>query len=321
MRKLKIGIIGAGNIAGSHINALMGIEEVEIIAVADIDSEKAEVLASKCGAGATKDYNEIITDETVEAVFILTPPNRHREPFLEAAMAKKAIFCEKPLAHRLEDAEAVVAAVGENDTFCQVGFVLRYNPIWKGLHDVAAEGRIGELKSIWNTRTMPWNPQDWHRDPKIGGLLQDFNPHDIDWIWWTSKEPKLKSACGFCQTLSEDSQCEDSLSVTMHFDNGVVANHNSSWAIHQQILDIVLVGTEGTASIHADNRQVDEIYLFNKNRKRSSISLRRDVNMLMEEDRDFVMRVLNGRKPSVSAETATESLKILLEIQKSIKKV
>src|SRR5687767_9123666 len=113
MTKLKIGIIGAGYIGGVHAGNLARDERVQIAAVHDVAHEPAQRLASTCGARAAQSAQEVI--EGCDAVYITTPNTKHTELAIAAAQAGKHVFCEKPMATSLAEAQAVLEAAGKSE--------------------------------------------------------------------------------------------------------------------------------------------------------------------------------------------------------------
>src|SRR3712207_6170980 len=95
--QLRVAIVGAGNIARTHVRAYQA-NDVEVVAVADVDSERARLRAEEAGAKAYSDYREMLESVDVDAISICTPPNAHRDPTLLALSRGFPVLCEKPLA-------------------------------------------------------------------------------------------------------------------------------------------------------------------------------------------------------------------------------
>ena len=126
MTIVRIGFIGAGGIAGAHAGSLARIRQAKIEKIMDINPEAAGKLAEQTGAAVAESIDAIIEDKRIEAVYILTPPQFHREYFALAAKAGKKIFLEKPLAHTVDDGRAMVRIQKRTGVFATVGFVLRW---------------------------------------------------------------------------------------------------------------------------------------------------------------------------------------------------
>src|SRR5436853_208608 len=120
MSRLKIGIIGAGYIGSLHATALARDERVEVVAVHDAISDRAEKLARTIGATVYMSADKLI--EVSDAVYIATPNTEHTELALAGIRAGKHIFCEKPLATSLDDARLILEAASQREGVFQVGF-------------------------------------------------------------------------------------------------------------------------------------------------------------------------------------------------------
>jgi predicted dehydrogenase len=320
MRRLRIGFIGAGGIAGAHAASLGRLKQASIEKVMDVNPEAAGKLAGQTGAAVAGSADEIISDTSIEAVYILTPPQFHREYFDPCAKAGKRIFVEKPLAHTIEDARSMVRTQKRTGAFATVGFVLRYHPLWKTLKEMASKGAVGEIQAVWNTRTFCWKPFGWYMDPELGGLLKDFNAHDVDFLRWLVGVD-VKEARGYCQALYEGNRSEDTLVLSMKFKNGVIASLNSSWYIKGSNYCIAVIGSEGTLYACDDNYNPASICHYDANNKKTQTKLERNVDMMFEEDRDFVQRALSGKEPPVPVSEAFASLKMTHQLYKALERV
>src|SRR5688572_15294489 len=107
---LRIGVIGAGDIAVRHAEALRGEPGVRLVAVAEPDAGRREAFASRYQLErATPDYQQLLREDGVEVVLILTPHHLHRPMVVDALRARKHVICEKPMARTVEECEAMLA--------------------------------------------------------------------------------------------------------------------------------------------------------------------------------------------------------------------
>src|SRR5215204_6405525 len=127
MAKIKVGIIGAGFIAGVHASVLASDDRVELVAIHDVVAECAEKLARTCNAKIAQSAAEVI--DACDAVYVTTPNTKHVELALAAASANKHVFCEKPLATTVPDARLVVEAAEKSAGIFQVGHNRRFAPV------------------------------------------------------------------------------------------------------------------------------------------------------------------------------------------------
>ena len=146
MDTVKIGIIGIGGIANAaHIPAYLQDKRTEVVALCDIDRKRADTARRKYfkNAAVYEDYMELLANEAVEAEDICTPNYLHAEIAIEAFRAGKHVFCEKPDAISVEDAEKMYAASLEAEKVLMVMRNNRFNENSKYLKKFIDKGRMG----------------------------------------------------------------------------------------------------------------------------------------------------------------------------------
>ena len=140
MSKTKVGIIGAGYIGGVHAAILARDERVQVAAVYDVDRERAERLARTHDALVAAGAAEVI--ERCDAVYITTPNTQHVALALAALDAGKHVFCEKPLATNISDAETVFAKARASQSVFQVGHNRRFAPVYSTLKQLLSKKHV-----------------------------------------------------------------------------------------------------------------------------------------------------------------------------------
>ena len=130
MKKLKVGVIGAGRIGKVHAATLaQNVPQAEVLAIADVQLENAQELADKFGIElVSSNYKDILSNPLIEAVVICSPTDTHAQYIIEAAEAGKHIFCEKPVDLTLEAIKRAIAAVEKAGVKLMVGFNRRFDP-------------------------------------------------------------------------------------------------------------------------------------------------------------------------------------------------
>ena len=234
----RVGIIGCGFIAHLHSRALKGIidaglVDARVVATCDVDRSRAEAFARPHRADlATTDPDEVLG--AVDAVWICTPTSSHRELLERAAAANLAIFCEKPLAPNLADAEAMAATVDAAGLINQVGLVLRTSPAYRALVDLVGSGRLGRPQAVVfrDDQYFPTRGQygsSWRADVAVagGGTLLEHSIHDLDVLRWLLGE--VTSVSARTANFAGHPGIEDVAVATVGFASGATASLVSVW--------------------------------------------------------------------------------------------
>src|SRR5690625_2077689 len=148
-KKLKVGIIGCGGIAnGKHLPSLSKQKQVELVAFCDIVIDRAEKAAQQYGANdslVVEDYRDLLKDESIDVVHVLTPNSSHAEISIAALEAGKHVMCEKPMAKTSAEAKAMVEAAKRTGKKLTIGYDNRFRPDSQHLHKVTQENGLGDI--------------------------------------------------------------------------------------------------------------------------------------------------------------------------------
>jgi predicted dehydrogenase len=204
---LRIGIVGLGNMGQGHFGRVQASGLGRVTAVADVEPDR---LAGRAPVSGNIEANERMLDLTgieryadgadlidraeVDAVFICLPTSLHASMTVRALRRGQHVFCEKPIALTLEEADSMIAAAQEANRRLLVGQVLRFWPEFQHLKDAIVTGRLGALRSLAFRRigSVPlWSWHNWMRDPAQSGAgLLDLHIHDVDVVQWLLGMPK-----------------------------------------------------------------------------------------------------------------------------------
>ncbi len=178
---IKVALIGAGRIGQLHAqNIVQRIPSLELVGVADVVQAAAEELAQKYAlTSAVTDFRQLLDLPTVDAVLICSATDTHAEIAQLAAKAGKHIFCEKPIDFRLDKIEQTLSAVEAAGVKFQVGFNRRFDPSFRRVRQLVADGSVGAPHLLRITSRDPAPPPiDYIRSS--GGLFMDMTIHDFD---------------------------------------------------------------------------------------------------------------------------------------------
>jgi predicted dehydrogenase len=194
MSTIRIGMIGTGNIAHTHINRLRNAANVQIVALSDPSEASRQTLRQKFGldhAAEFADHAEMLKHSNLDAVIICSPHTLHYRHVSEALSAGKHVLVEKPLTCTSEEAELLIAQADQAGKVLQVSFQRHFLPHFMYIHDAIAAGTIGKLTSVTATLYQDWKDSQqgtWRQNPQLsgGGMLMDSGSHIIDVLLWTT---------------------------------------------------------------------------------------------------------------------------------------
>ncbi|GAB2977891.1 Gfo/Idh/MocA family oxidoreductase [Amycolatopsis acidiphila] len=177
-----IGVIGTGMIGQDHIRRITDVVTgAEVVAMADLDADRARQVAAGVGARALANGHDVIDDPLVDAVVVTSWGPTHAEYVLGAIAAGKPVFCEKPLATKAEDCLRIVEAEQAfGRRLVQVGFMRRYDAGYRAMKQVIESGEIGAPLVMHCVHRNATVPETYHSDMAV----QDTAVHELDIIRW-----------------------------------------------------------------------------------------------------------------------------------------
>jgi predicted dehydrogenase len=188
-----LGLVGAGNFGQFCLNAYKKLPNLNLVAVYDKDSDRANATAAEFGMKSYSYIDELLADSAVEIVAINTPPSSHAALSLAALRAVKHVFCEKPLATSLDDAEAVLRLAGETRAILSVDYIMRANPLYRLVKQLS-ELKVGDKLAFGNLRHCSLENfaadenlghDHWFWDQFIsGGIFVEHGVHFFDLFGW-----------------------------------------------------------------------------------------------------------------------------------------
>jgi UDP-N-acetylglucosamine 3-dehydrogenase len=241
----RVAVIGAGAMGAIQARACAGLPGVTVAWIADQDRARAEAVAGELGARATTD-NETAVAGDVDAVIVTVPTPFHRSVTELAAAHGKHVFCEKPIARTLDDAEAMIAACDQTGVRLMIGHVVRFFPEFVKIHEILQAGTLGQIGLVRASRVNARPPGDrnWFRDlAASGGLIVDLMIHDLDTLRWYFGDVERVFAHGLSYTPYQPTS--DYALAVLRFANGVIAHVEGSWAHGSWRTSMEIVGEHG----------------------------------------------------------------------------
>jgi myo-inositol 2-dehydrogenase / D-chiro-inositol 1-dehydrogenase len=223
---MRIGLIGAGAIARSHVGNLAEIPGTSVAAVCDLNVAVAEETAAAAGGAAVySDVGEMLAAERLDAVFVCTPPGAHLAAAAAAFERGLPVYLEKPLARTAADGEAIVAAWRKSGVVCAVGYQWRSIEVMDRIRAELGGDPPGLLVSRGIGPAQRGRTSSWFEDARAsGGVLFELASHYIDLqrsVAGPVVEVQASSAAGLLATAAAGAPgLDDAVGVVMRFAGG-----------------------------------------------------------------------------------------------------
>ncbi len=349
MDKLRVGIIGCGGIAGGkHLPAMKSLECFEIAAFCDLKKERADKAREMYGtedAAVYTEYQELLKDETLQAVYVLTPNKSHSFISIDAMKAGKHVMCEKPMAKTTAEAEAMLAAAKETGKILTIGYQNRYRADSSYLKSACENGDLGEVyyakAHAIRRRAVPTWGVFLNEEEQGGGPLIDIGTHALDLTLWMmdNYEPECvmgsvykklgqqtDTANAWGDWDREQFTVEDSAFGFIRMKNGATIHLESAWALNSLDVDEAktsLCGTKAGADMK-DGLRINTVKYNKQLTEKPALDAAgvafydgdADDEKTIEQ-RTFYEAVMNGKELVVKPEQALVVTKILEAIYES----
>lgn len=314
---INIAFIGAGDIAEMHAAAVEAVEGARLIAVTDLQRERAERLASRYGARVLPGVAELLRTPGLDLVYILTPPAAHAGQIAAAAQAGIPIVCEKPLTLTLAEADGAIAAARQADVPLMTGLSHRFHPLAAQARELLLNGELGDFVAVWSHRLTRLHVQPGHWlgvRAQSGGVTLQYAMHDLDWECWLGGEVARLAAQDFHTNPEVD--IEDNLWAHLHFRNGGSGSLGVSWSAPHAHTERGLVGSRGNLRI-LDQRRLAGQTAGGRTLETNLGDGYNWQEVFIMETRDAVSRLSHGEPFSVSGEDGRRALEISLAVQQA----
>ncbi len=325
MRKLGVAVVGVGTLGQRHAENLRSrVAEAELVAVADSDARRAAQVAEELEVEHSYAHlTDVLERKDVEAVVIAASSKFHAETIEAAASAGKHIFCEKPIALTLPQADAALAAVQKAGVQLQIGFMRRYDSGYANARQRIAAGEIGEpviFKSVGRDQQPP--PLSYFQGGCNGTIFSDSGIHDFDLARWMMND-EVVSVHAFagvraCPELAQFDDV-DSVLVNLRFARGGIGNIEAfRKAIYGYDIRTEILGTQ--AALQVGYLHQTPLRVLNHEGITHDVVdhwLVRFADAYLDELRDFVRCVRAGIPVSVTGEDGRRALAIAVAAEQS----
>lgn len=316
MNRIRVGVIGAGYIGSVHARILARDERVQLAAIYDIDRTRADKLARAHDARVAAGTSEVL--EVCDAVYITTPNTQHVALALAALDADKHVFCEKPLATNISDAETVCAKARNSRSVFQVGHNRRFAPVYATLKQLLGEKHVPHSAHVKMNRGELLNPV-WTGDPSVtGGFLYETPIHMFDLMRFLFGEVENLHAIGSRHEYGET----DDFSVLLKFASGFHATlataADASWLFPFERVEVFC--HHATFVTREMETLVCSTNLEGHFAEQSMHQLPGEEKWgYAQEDRAFVDAIVNGTPPPVTALDGLMSVELVNAVYESVR--
>ncbi|MFI1732312.1 Gfo/Idh/MocA family oxidoreductase [Streptomyces acidicola] len=321
---LAVGLIGAGRMGSFHAETLAHrLPGVRLAALADPAPGAAQRLGDRLGCPtAYTEIGDLFADPQVDAVVIATPARTHAGLVEAAARAGKAVYCEKPMAVTLAEADRAIAAAREAGVPLQVGFNRRYDTGFRAAHDKIAAGGIGTPQLL---RSLT-------RDPKLHDpapippwtIFLETLIHDFDTLCFLNPGAEPVEVFAWADALVrpdfKDRGLLDTAVVTIRFDNGALATAEANFqAVYGYDVRGEVFGSAGMLTV-GDIRRSHLTSYGADGVAADCVTYDQELfhDAYVAELADFTDSVRTGRAPAVTGEDARAALSIALAAIQSV---
>jgi predicted dehydrogenase len=259
--KVRLGLIGAGSRGGQLLDSFLPQTDVEIVAIADVDDRHAGETADRVkkhkgnSPDTARDYRGMLDRKDIDAVIIATPDHWHALPAIQAVLAGKDVYVEKPVGHNVAEGKAMIAAARKCNKIMAVGTQQRSSTHFQKAVEIVRSGKLGKVFWVqtWNYENISptgmgkypdgeapsyvdydrwlgpapkraFNPNRFHLLFRwffdyAGGMMSDWGVHLNDIVLWAldAKGPKTVYSTGGIFTTDDDRDTPDTLQVVYEF--------------------------------------------------------------------------------------------------------
>jgi predicted dehydrogenase len=251
VRRLRFGLIGAGRIADSYVQAFRAAPNAALVAVADVREDAAKAMAEAAGCPAFLSHRQMLEQVECDAIVVATPPSTHPDICMDALRRKLHVLCEKPVCLTLDAAVAIRDAAQQNGVLFTMASKFRYAEDVIRAKALVTSGVLGDIVLFENTFMARVDMSSrWNSKPAIagGGVLIDNGTHSVDIMrYFLGPLQEVYAAeCRRTQSLA----VEETVRVLVKSAGGVMGSMDLSWSLNKEVDHfLVIYGSHGTLRV------------------------------------------------------------------------
>ncbi|MBD1383003.1 Gfo/Idh/MocA family protein [Metabacillus arenae] len=326
-------IVGCGHIAKKHAEAIKKAEDSKLLAVCDTDPDRMTYFKEEYGADTYTDLDKMLKVEDIQVLNICTPSGVHAPLAVKAAKAKKHLVVEKPIALKIEDADAIIEACKDNGVKLAVVHPNRFRPVMMELRKLMDDGLLGKLSHAnvavrWNRNQEYYDQASWRGTKEFdGGVLMNQAIHNLDLMLWFMGE--VEEVFSMDATRLRKIEAEDVSTGVVRFTNGALGVVEAATTIYPKNLEetISIFGENGTIKIGG----VTATKIEHMNIEGLSEEIVNDLKAKIDENpmgkpghqwiiEDMTVSITEDKEPIVTGEDGKRALQLVLSFYESAEK-
>ncbi|MFB9759708.1 Gfo/Idh/MocA family protein [Ectobacillus funiculus] len=327
MTQLKIGVIGCGSIAQHrHLPEYAANAHVEIVAVCDINEERAKKTAEKYGATAYTSYEELVKSGTVDAVSVCTPNYLHAPISIAALEAGLHVLCEKPMAISQKEAEDMIAAANASGKKLMIAHNQRFVASHQKARQLIESGEIGKIYSFRTAFGHP-GPEGWSADGKESwffqkekafiGAMGDLGVHKTDLLRYVLGE-EITEVGAFIETSAKSfADVDDTAVCVLKTESGIIGTLAASWSyVGKEDNSTIIYGEKAILRLEDDSTYSlvaqyanGQVVKYELGKIQSNESGGQGSSHVVDH---FVECVVEDKQPLITGEEGMKSLAVIL---------
>lgn len=310
-KRVRAAVIGLGWWSGVLAERIKGSDEIELVSCYTRSEQKRQEFADRFSCPAASSYEEILGDQSIEAIINTTPNNAHLETTRLAALAGKHVFLDKPIANAVASGRAIVEVCAKAGVVLALGSQRRRENQFRWIKSEIDAGRFGKLVqaecNISRDRLGRIDLSSWRytADGMPGGVLLQIGIHYVD-VLEMLLGPVLRVSARLAH-LVLPGENPDVASMIMEHENGALSNLTASYASASEFYLMNVYGKEASAFY--------DLFSGLRHLRRGEnavhpVSIEKN-DTIREELEEFARCVRNGAKPEADGETATHNLAVV----------
>ncbi|MDR2203376.1 MAG: Gfo/Idh/MocA family oxidoreductase [Nitrososphaerota archaeon] len=305
MNKLGVAVIGTGFWGKNHARIYKELENTKLVAVCDVDPERAKTIAKQYGVKAYTDSLTMLKDQEIQAVSVCTWSIKLAEEAHKCLNAGKHVLVEKPMATDTKQAQILIDTSKTNDLQLSVGFLLRFIPGLQQIKQAIVTKKIGELVSATTKRVTQW-PE------RIGdvGVVKDTAIHDIDVMQFISGEKPVSVYAKMGNMRHR--QFEDYAQIMLTYKSGKTAFIEANWLTPYKIRALNVTGSEAIMRLDYNSQ---ELWIENA---KETVQPRNPFKEPLKAEIEHFAECVNKKKtPIITGEDGYNALEVAIAAMKS----